>query len=491
MHRKSIFSQRLGLFNRDTSRLLLDGNWGLEKESQRVTASGELAMTDHPAAFGNKLGNPHITVDFAESQIELITSPYPSVEEAFEELNNLQLHAEEELREELLWPLSMPPKLPAEEDIPLARFGDSEEGREKEVYRTGLSLRYGKKMQMVSGIHYNFSFGDMMLTHLYSQFGQGKDMRSFTDELYAAVARNFLRYRWLLIYLFGASPSIDSTYYSVMCQELQLIAQCCPESCRPIASYEKSAASLRVSRFGYSRAAQGNPIFNSLEEYTQGIRKLLSIKHSKFSRLGTHHDGRKIQLNGNILQKESEFYSSIRLKQVTEKGESQLNALEGRGVKYVEVRILDLNPFFKTGMDLNQLYFLQVFMLYCLLEDSAIISEMEAYAMNRNHHLVSLSGRKPNLQLYPHNKRPVLLKEWAEDIFRKLRSIASVMDMADSGSKYHYSVEQEYNKVLDPSLLPSARIHEDMEKNKESYLEFGVRWAQTHKAGGMNNAKYQ
>ena len=487
MHRNWNFSQRLDLFTRDTSRLLLDGKWGLEKESQRVAASGELAMTDHPAAFGPKLDNPHITVDFAESQIELITSPFASVEGAFEELNNLQLHVEAELGEELLWPLSMPPKLPSEESIPLARFGDSEEGSEKEAYRAGLSLRYGKKMQMVSGIHYNFSFGDKMLDYLYSHFGEGMNMRAFTDDLYAAVARNFLRYRWLLIYLFGASPSIDSTYYSVMCQELQFVAwRCseCPECCNSISNYEKHAVSLRVSRFGYSRAAQGNPmsIFNSLQEYTLGIRKLLSIKDSKFSRLGTHQGGRKIQLNGNILQKESEFYSSIRLKQVAEKDETQLDALEKRGVKYVEVRILDLNPFLKTGMDLNQLQFLQVFMLYCLMEDSGMISEVEAHAMNRNHHLVSLSGRKPNLKLYPYNKRPVPLQEWAEEIFCKLRSIASVMDMADNSSKYYKSVEQEYNKVLDPSLLPSALISKEMEKYRESYLEFGVRWAQAHKS---------
>lgn len=485
MHRNWNFSQRLDLFTRDTSKLLLDGKWGLEKESQRVTASGELAMTDHPSAFGHKLDNPHITVDFAESQIELITSPFASIEEAFEELNNLQLHTEAELGEELLWPLSMPPKLPAEEGIPVARFGDSEEGREKEVYRAGLSLRYGKKMQMVSGIHYNFSFGDQMLTYLYSHYGEGKNMRVFTDELYAAMARNFLRYRWLLIYLFGASPSIDSTYYSVICQELKIVAGCCPEFCNPIANYEKHAVSLRVSRFGYSRAAQGNPmlIFNSLKEYTLSIRKLLSIKHRKFSRFGTHQDGREIQLNGNILQKESELYSSIRLKQVTEKGETQLDALDQRGVKYVEVRLIDLNPFLKTGMDLNQLYYLQVFMLYCLMEDSGMVSEGEAHAMNRNHHLVSLSGRRPNLMLYPYNERPMLLQEWAEEVFRKLRSIASVMDMADSSGKYHNSVEQEYNKVLDLTLLPSARIYKEMEKDRESYLEFGVRWAQVHKSG--------
>jgi glutamate--cysteine ligase len=483
MHTKWNFAQKLDLFKDDNSRLLVDGMWGLEKESQRVTATGELAMTDHPAAFGHKLSNPHITVDFAESQMELITSPFASVEEAFNELRQLQLYTEEELGEELHWPLSMPPKLPDEDAIPLARFGDSEEGREKEVYRTGLSLRYGKKMQMVSGIHYNFSFGDQMLSYLYSHLGEGKSMRAFTDEWYAAMSRNFLRNRWLLIYLFGASPAIDSTYYSVICQELEHVAKCCPDCCTPIGGFEKHAVSLRVSRFGYSRATQGNSmlIFNSLKEYTTGIRKLLSIKNNKFSRMGTQRNGKKIQLNDHILQKESEFYSSIRLKQVTEEGESQLDALERRGVQYAEVRILDLNPFYKTGMDLNQLYFLQVFMLYCLMEESDLISEDEAHVLNRNHHLVSLYGRKPNLKLHPYTKRPVQLQDWAEGIFTKLRAIASVMDMSDSSRKYHNNVEQQYNKVLDPSLLPSARIHQEMEKYQESYLEFGVRWARTNK----------
>lgn len=503
MSTKWDFSKRLALFNGDSSKLLVDGKWGLEKESQRVTASGELAMTDHPSAFGPKLSNPHITVDFAESQLELITSPFSTVEGAYEELNHLQLLVEDELGAELLWPLSMPPKLPDEELIPLAKFGDSAEGSEMEVYRTGLSVRYGKKMQMVSGIHYNFSFGDRLLSFLHAHIGEGKHIRAFTDEMYTAMARNFLRNRWLLIYLFGASPSIDPTYYSVMCKELEYIARCFPECCATIANYEKHAVSLRVSRFGYSQAAQGNPmlIFNNLQEYTSEIRKLLSIKNSKFSRLGTYQNGKKIQLNGNMLQKESEYYSPIRLKQVTEKGESQLDALDKRGVQYAEVRIIDLNPFHKLGVDLNQLYFLQVFMIYCLLEDSEKILVADAQTMNRNHHLVSLLGRKPNLKLYPYNnKRPIRLQEWAEELFCKLRSLAVVMDTADNSdkyydsnkghnNKYYDSVEQEYNKVLDPALLPSARIRKEMKDDKESYLDFGVRWAQINKSRRAEKCK--
>jgi glutamate--cysteine ligase len=482
MHRNRNFSQRLAHFNGENSRLLADGKWGLEKEAQRVTAAGELAMTDHPVAFGSKLSNPHVTVDFAESQIELITSPSPSIEGAFEELNQLQSYVESELGDEMLWPLSMPPRLPEEDQIPLARFGDSEEGIEKQLYRAGLSLRYGKKMQMVSGIHYNYSFGDQLISYLYSQFGDGVSMRAFTDEAYTAMARNYLRNRWLLIYLFGASPAIDSTYYSVVCQELEHLAQCCPESCGPIANYEKQAVSLRVSRFGYSRADQENSmlIFNSLQVYISGIRKLLSMKNHT-SKMGLRNNGNNNQLNDHALQKESEFYSSIRLKQVTEQAETQLDALENRGVQYVEVRILDLIPFYKTGVDLSQLYYLHVFMHYCLMEDSAQFTETEVYGMNRNHHLVSLYGRKPNLKLFSNNEQPIRLQEWAEDIFNKLRQIASVMDLADHTNKYMDSVEQQYMKVVDPTLLPSARINKETADRRESFVEFGVRWAQTNK----------
>jgi glutamate--cysteine ligase len=475
------FSQISGLFSNDKSSLLLDGKWGIEKESQRVRASGELALTRHPSAFGDKLENPHVTTDFSESQIELATSPFGSVEEAYEHLIKLQLQVEKELGEELLWPLSMPPRLPAEEDILIARFGDSPEGKEREIYRSGLALRYGKKMQMICGIHYNFSFGTEMLDYLYSLFGNGKEKRTFTDELYFALTRNFLRYRWLLIYLFGASPTIDSTYYSVICRELKLIENCYPEFCIPNFNYEQYATSLRVSRFGYSSSVQGKNglYFNSLEEYIKEIRKLLSTKSRKFMKLGTYKNGKQIQLNDNMLQKENEFYSSIRLKQNTEIGETQLDALEKRGVQYTEIRILDLNPFEKAAISLNQLYFLQVFMLFCLFEKSEYIRERELREMNRNHHLVSLLGRKQKLVLYKYDKGPEALKDWAEEIFKKLKSIAFIMDMADQDNKYQDCVDQEYKKVLDPSLLPSALIRKEMEERRESYMDFGIRRALT------------
>ncbi|MCX8130941.1 MAG: glutamate--cysteine ligase [Clostridia bacterium] len=474
------FTQLSELFaSDDKSKLLLDGNWGLEKESQRVTVSGDLALTAHPPAFGDKLENSEITTDFSESQLELITPPFDSVEKTYEYLERLQNVAENQIGDELLWPLSMPPRLPDEDKIPIARFSNTAEGKEKEIYRTGLALRYGKKMQMISGIHYNFSLGDKMFDYLYEQTGKGVQKQTFKNMLYFALIRNYLRYRWLLIYLFGASPSAHPTFYSTLDKELEKISKCCPECCISEDRYEQYSTSLRVSRFGYSNATPDNytGYYNSLEEYSHGIRKLMATKSEKFSMLGVFRNGQQLQLNDYILQKESEFYSSIRPKQIVRNGDSQLNSLKKNGVKYLEVRILDLNPFERTGISLNQLYFLQVFMLFCLFEQSKPLSHTELEKVNKNHHIVALSGRKPGLILYKYNNSKITIKKWSTDIFRKLRAIALMMDQGMGGHTYEACIEKEHKKIIDPSLLPSAQIYTETRKNNESYLDFGIRRA--------------
>lgn len=477
------FENVADLFSNENRKLLLDGLYGIEREAQRITPSGELAMTPHPAAFGNKLENTLITADFSESQIELITPPFESVEKTYAFLKDLHIQVDKELGSEYLWPLSMPPKLPEEEMIPIAKFDNSPEGREKELYRNGLAVRYGRKMQMISGIHYNFSFGDNLVDYLYQNLGKGMDKRTFVDDMYFSMARNFLRYRWLLIYLFGASPCADQTYYSVIGNELNMVKKCCPECCCSQSFYEQNAVSLRVSRFGYNDSVRGkySVSYNSLKDYTNGIRRLLATKSRKFSRLGLYKNGRQIQINGNILQKESEFYSSIRLKQNIKKGETQLDALENRGVKYAEIRIIDINPFDKAGISLEQLRFLQVFMLFCLFENSPMIEDGELEKINKNHHLVALLGRRNKLELFRYGWGKVRLTEWSWDIFNKLIIIASLMDQLNADDKYLKCVREEYEKVMDTSMLPSSLIGEEMNRYGEEYLEFGIRKAIEHK----------
>jgi glutamate--cysteine ligase len=460
-------------------KLLIEGKFGVEKESQRVTSSGDLALTEHPSAFGDKTENPCITVDFSESQIEMITPTYKSVDEVYDELNKINSEVENNIGDELLWPLSMPPKLPAEESIPIARFSDSEHGKQMQIYRTGLALRYGKKMQMISGIHYNFSFGEEMIEYLYHKYGNDMEKRLFIDEIHFALTRNFLRYRWLLIYLFGASPYCHSSYHSVINKEIGIIKKCCHDCEDIIENFNQYATSLRVSRFGYSNTLKNNYniYFNSLEEYSTKIRTMLATENKKYSNLGIYTNGNQIQLNGNILQKESEFYSSIRLKQNISKGETPLDALEKRGVRHVEVRILDLNPFERLGLNVEQMNFLQIFMLFCLFEKSDLITDNEYLKINSNHHHVALYGRKEDLILQKYDNSPIELKVWGEEIFERLIDIAELIQHDTGNDKYLKSVSNEYKKLFDVSLLPSERIQREMKENNENFLEFGTRWA--------------
>ena len=459
-------------------KLLIEGKFGVEKESQRVTSTGDLALTAHPPAFGDKTENSRITVDFSESQIEMITPTYESVYEVYNELNIINSEVEDNIGDELLWPLSMPPKLPSEANIPIAKFSDSEHGKHMQIYRKGLALRYGKKMQMISGIHYNFSFGEEFIDYLYQKYGNETDKRLFIDEIHFALTRNFLRYRWLLIYLFGASPYCHSTYHSVINKEIGIIKKCCHDCNDIIENFNQYATSLRVSRFGYSNTLKHiNIYFNSLEEYSTKIRTMLATENKKYSNLGTYKNGSQIQLNGNILQKESEFYSSIRLKQNTLEGETPLDALEKRGVKHVEVRILDLNPFEKLGLSVEQMNFLQIFMLYCLFEKSENITDSEYKKINSNHHHVALYGRKDGLKLQKYDNGSIRLNEWGKELFERLIDIAELIKKDTGNDKYLKSVSKEYKKLFDVSLLPSERIHREMKENNENFLEFGTRWA--------------
>lgn len=456
------YTRMIDWFNEaEAGALLQQGTWGIEREAQRVTKSGDLALSDHPAEFGNKLTHPRITTDFSESQLELITPPHRSIQAAYAELADIHDEVEAALRDELLWPLSMPPRLPSEELIPIARYDDSPEGRANEAYRHSLAQRYGKKMQMISGLHVNFSFQPELLKYIAGKAGIPGDMDGFRDQAYFAMARNFLRYRWFLVYLFGASPVVDSSYNSVVSNELSIIERCCPACCPTIGRYEKYATSLRVSRYGYSNTNQQELMvsFDSLAAHIASFRSLLQT----------------------VLKKESEFYSSIRLKPEMAKGESYLEALEKRGVHYAEVRLLDLNPFVREGVSIEQLRMLHLFLLWCLFEKSPPVSSDECAWMNENHHLVSLFGRKPKLKLRHYTQGRIEMKVWMERIIAKLKQIALLLDDVNGGSDYRSVIEEESMKVQNIERIPSARMMAEMKDTDESFIAYGVRLAEFNK----------
>lgn len=459
-----------------TGELLRAGAFGLEREALRVTPAGRLALTAHPAEFGDKLHNPRITVDFSESQLEMVTSPQPSVDAAHTELAGIHDEVEGVLDRhgERLWPLSMPPQLPAEAKIPIARFADTPEARSHELYRIGLGNRYGRKRQMISGVHFSFSFAPGLLDALQPATPK-MSPTEFRDAAYFRTARNFLRHRWLVLYVTGASPAADASFDRIVDEHVGLVRACCPGCCEQFGHPERHAISLRMSRHGYADTAVATmPVsFNSRTDYVADLRRLLATRSDAFARLGLVREGAPVQLNDRVLQRESEFYAAIRLKGRVARGESHLEALARSGVHYAEVRLLDVDPESREGISLETLRFLQVFMLDGLLGDPAPLLPPEWERAQENHHRVALAGRRPNLHLRTaRGEAPILAV--ARPIFIRLRALAARMDEGLTGRPYTESVTAQWAKLLDPARLPAERLHRALIRRQLSHAAFGA-----------------
>ncbi len=470
------FDEMMNFFNKKNNHLfLIEGKWGLEKESLRVNPDGSLALTPHPEEFGNKIKNPFYTTDFSESQLEIITPPAHSIEKTYRLLNRLHIKAENYIKNELLWPYSMPGRLPEENEIPISKFDDTETGRKNGIYRHGLSIRYGKKMQMISGIHYNFSFKNKFFDILYKNFSNHIDKNDFIHNSYFSLARNYMRYRWLLIYLFGASPAVDKSFAENS------------DEYKKMSEYGEFATSIRMSPLGYSSRNKKvlDISFDSLDGYIDGLEKMLKTEDQEYKKLGIFQNGRQVQLNPNVLQKESEFYSPIRFKAKAGKERSHLEALKSDGISYIEIRSIDLDPFCNPGISLEQLYFLHVFLLYCLFENSGLITEDEMEKIRENDRLVSLSGRKSCLMLDGLDHQKIHLTEWAGELLNKIKIIAGILDRNYDDCRYQKSVLSQEMKLKDQNLLPSVMILNELNLKNETIIDFGLRKAQGYK--GENN----
>src|SRR5256885_7072272 len=361
---------------------------GIEKESLRVRPDGSLAQTLHPAALGSALTHPHITTDFSESQLELITGVHASVEACLEELTHIHQVVYKHIGEEILWCASMPCNLPADHLIPIGRYGTSNVGRAKTVYRLGLAHRYGRRMQAISGIHYNFSLP-----------GVG-------DEQYFALIRNFRRHSWLLLYLFGASPAVCSSFVAGREHELSELTRG--------THYAPYATSLRMGRLGYQSDAQSSLCvsYNNLRDYTASLYEALTVSYPAYEKIGIRSGDDYYQLATSLLQIENEFYGTIRPKRRIKRGERPLHALRERGVEDVEVRLMDLDPFAPIGITPQTCRFLDVFLLHCLLTDSPPDNPREIAEVRRNLQQVAGRGREPGLTL-ERDGEEVRLAHWA------------------------------------------------------------------------------
>jgi glutamate--cysteine ligase len=430
---------------------------GIEKESLRVQPDGTLARTLHPATLGAALTHPHITTDFSEAQLELITGVHTSVEACLAELAQIHQVVDRSLGDrELLWCASMPCKLPADHAIPIAQFGRSNVGRAKTVYRIGLSHRYGRRMQTISGIHYNFSLPEAAFPM------PGLDRG---DDAYFALIRNFRRHAWLLLYLFGASPAVCASFVEGRQHDLLELA--------PGTLYLPHATSLRMGRLGYLSEAQDSLAvsYNDLASYTASLYDALTRPYPPYEAIGLREGDDYRQLATTLLQIENEFYSPIRPKRVIRPGERPLHALRERGVQYVEDRAMDLDPFTLVGINASTVRFLDVFLLHCLLADSPPDSPREIEAIGRNKQRVASRGREPGLQL-ERGAQLVELREWAGQLLVECTPIARALDAAWSGEGYQAALAHALAALEHPESLPSARVLEAIEDCDGSYLRF-------------------
>jgi len=440
---------------------------GIEKEGLRVTPQGNVAQTKHSKFLGSPLTHASITTDYSEALLEFITPVSTRISECINYLANLHIYTSRNMAAEYIWPASMPCRLEGEESIPIAQYGSSNIGRMKHVYRQGLAVRYGKTMQSIAGIHYNFSMPDEFWPLFYKLTAQQGSLQNFKSARYLGLIRNFQRHSWLLTYLFGASPVLDNSFFNspyMKGQQESLESQGKNTLGLPYAT------SLRMSDLGYQSKAQTSLDinYNNLDEYLDNLQTALQTPYEDYEKLGVLVEGEYRQLNANILQIENEYYSGIRPKRVPAVGETSSEALRKEGIEYVEIRTLDINPFLSVGLDEEQVRVLDSFLLYCLLSDSAEISREEDSEIQHNQRKVILEGRKPDLMLQQAG-RAISFADKAKTLLNKISGTADLLDSAHldsahSDTLYTEALAQQLIKIEHPEQTPSGMIMKDMVK---------------------------
>ncbi len=468
--------QRLAkLINSKQDALLASSQVGLEKESLRVSLDGSLSQVSHPYNLGSPLTHPYITTDYSEAMAEFITPPTENINEALDFLRNTQRFVYGELEDELLWATSMPCVVAGETSIPIANYGNSNAGMMKTIYRRGLGHRYGRVMQVISGVHYNYSFPESFWP-IFQGIEQNTDeLQTFISDSYFGLIRNLQRFGWLVPYLFGASPAVCKSFIGGEQSSLK--------SFNENTYYEPFATSLRMGDIGYQNNQEANSgikaNYDNVDAYVDSLTCAINTPYDVYKKIGVVVNGEYEQLNANILQIENEYYSTIRPKQLAGSFEKPTHALKRRGVRYVELRSLDVNAFDPLGINEEQLYFLEAFLVFCQLHESPVITAQERIHIDKNELATAHRGRDPHLHLYRNGKK-ILLKNWATEILSAMEGVSEFLDAGTGQSSYSDSLRSQMDKVQDPDKTPSARMLSEMREAGEGFFHFALRMSRQH-----------
>lgn len=422
---------------------LLKGNYGIERETLRADSIGKLSLTPHPKIFGNKTENPYITTDFSESQIEMITPAFDNIDDTFNFLNALYDIVALEIGDEYLWPQSMPCITPEDGNIPIAEF---KEHKEAEEYRKKLLSKYGGKKQLISGIHYNFSFCENLLKTLYEESKEDISFKDYKNNIYLKVTRNYLRYRWLLIYLLGGAATIHKSYVSECPKELNKI-NCCTYS-------DDGALSFRNGVCGYKNKVDLYPNYISVDNYVESIREFI---------------------NDKLIDSHKELYSQIRLK--AHNNDDFFNSLLNDGINYLEYRSIDVNPFEKCGISLNDLYFLQLFNIFLLVTEENEYKDWQEDALH-NQLQVAQYGQKDISLIF--DGKAISKTAWANDILDSILNLNNELNLGKEDI-----VKSMISKVNDSKLTYAYKISDKVKK--EGFVSAHLNLSKEYKKSAYDN----
>lgn len=452
--------------------VLRGGLKGLEKESLRATVEGSLAQTPHSKKLGSTLTHSQITTDYSEALLELVTGTHADPASALAELDVIHRFVYANIDNELMWAASMPCIVHGSTNIPIGRYGSSNVAKMKEAYRMGLGHRYGRIMQAISGIHFNYSLPEALWPVWKKAEESTADLTQFKSEKYMGVVRNYLRWDWLTLYLFGSSPAICKSFFG------DGQAHKFPELDSGTV-YEPYGTSLRMSDIGYQNKSGFTVSRDSVEAYADSLEKAVFTPHPEFSKMGVEVDGEYLQLSGNMLQIANEFYSAIRPKMPMASGERPTVALRERGIAYVEVRSIDVNPSEPLGMNTSQLRFLEAMLITAALADSPMISDEEMGKISANQVAVARNGRKPELRLEAMSG-PVPLGSWAREIMDAMYPVCVLLDMNEPARPYTAALYEQRQKIRNPELTPSAKMLSEMNFFGESFFAHAMRKSLIH-----------
>lgn len=464
--------------------ILSDISRGIEREALRLKMSGELSQLNHPDILGKSLTHPWITTDFSESLLEFVTPVSNDVKYLLSFLKDLHRYVIKNLNNELLWSLSMPCCIDDQNKIKLAEYGISNIGKFKNLYRVGLKNRYGPLMQIISGVHYNFSFPQKFWSMLFNV----KDFKNEKEKIsnaYLCLVRNYYRYGWIILYLFGCSPAVCSSFIKKRNINIHF------EKNNKETYYLPYATSLRMSDIGYNSNFQKKIkiTFNNLTDYIYSIKNAIKKKCPDFVRIGLFDKNKQyLQLNTNLLQIENELYIPIRPKRSLINNESQSDALLRGGIEYVEIRSLDINPFSSIGIDFTQVFFLDLFLIWCILIDAPEMDEKEFSFCKKNWDRIVLEGRKPKQIVLLNSGRSIkFLKDFGYVLFNDLIKIVNVLDL-ENNYQYYEIFNRLINMLDNPEYTYSGKILPDLLKN--GFHKYGLDFSLSY-FNQLSNENYE